>query len=51
MAFTILDMDKRVIGVVSLDSKKRFDDLGFDEEDFEELFMKLCGIIEKIFNS
>ena len=48
MAFPIRNKNKQIIGVVALDSKKKIVDLGIDDDDIEDLFIKLCSIVENL---
>jgi len=48
MAYPIFWKKRKIFGAISLDSMRKFSDLGIDIEDLESLFVKLCNIVEGI---
>ena len=48
MACPVICDNGQLRGVVALDSKTRFDDLGLDIDSLEELFLKLCETVAHI---
>jgi hypothetical protein len=51
MAYPIQDENRSLLGILALDSKKPFAELGIDEDDFEDVFVQLANVVAMIVQS
>ena len=50
MAFPIKTSDGKITGIVALDSDEEFQEIGIAEDKLENIFLKLCKVVENIMN-